>query len=153
MIRQIRVPCASEAVDSPTEARVTVASGAREYRSMLKKRRDSAFRVSAFKGCAALVAVSMFGPLALLFNPQSALAACSTSGVDPVTVSCAANTSTANTTNTTSPNAATSDRIQQFNADLIGQINSGVTVDTFGLNLVTTKANGCLLYTSPSPRD
>jgi hypothetical protein len=90
---------------------------------MLKKRRDS-----AFKGCIALGAVSIFGPLALLFNPQSALAACSTSGTDPVTVSCAANTSTANTTNTTSPNAATSDRIQQFNADLIGQINSGVTV-------------------------
>jgi uncharacterized protein with beta-barrel porin domain len=115
---------------------------------MLKKRRDSAFRVSAFKGCAALVAVSMFGSLALLFNPQSALAACSTSGVDPVTVSCAANTSTANTTNTTSPNAATSDRIQRFNADLIGQINSGVTVDTFGLNLVTTKANGGIAFTN-----
>jgi hypothetical protein len=110
---------------------------------MWKNQRDSAFKRSS-----ALVAVSMLSPLALLFNPQGALAACSTSGVDPVTVSCAANTSTTNSTNATSPNAATSDRIQQFNADLIGQVNSGVTVDTFGLNLVTTKANGGIAFTN-----
>lgn len=110
---------------------------------MRKKIRDSALKSST-----ALVAASMLSPLALLFNPQSALAACSTSGVDPVTLSCAANTSTANTTNNTSPNAATSDRIQSFNADLIGQVDGGVTVDTFGLNLVTTKATGAIAFTN-----
>src|ERR1700682_4147387 len=110
---------------------------------MWKKSRDSALKRST-----ALVVVSILSPLALLADPQGALAACSTSGVDPVTVSCAANTSTTNSANTTIPNAATSDSVQSFNADLIGQVNGGVTVDTFGLNLVTTKANGGIAFTN-----
>lgn len=73
---------------------------------MRNKRRNA-----ALKGSTALVAISMLSLPALLVNPQGAFAACSTSGSDPVTVSCAANTSTTNTTNNTSPNAATSDRI------------------------------------------
>lgn len=68
--------------------------------------------------------------------------------MDPVIVNCAANTSTANSINNTSPNAASSDRVQSFNADLTGQVNGGVTVDTFGLNLVTTKANGSIAFTN-----
>ena len=78
----------------------------------------------------------------------AALAACGTSGADPVTFTCAANTTTTNPSNTTSPNGATSDRIQSFNADLIGQVNSGVTVNTFGLNLVSTKPNGTISFTN-----
>ncbi|MFL5099214.1 MAG: hypothetical protein ACJ8E5_01295, partial [Xanthobacteraceae bacterium] len=66
-----------------------------------------------------------------------------TAGIDPVIITVAADTTTTNTTNTTSP-ATTDDRIQQFNADLQGQVNSGVTVDGFGLNLVTTKVGGSI---------
>src|SRR5215216_593225 len=66
-----------------------------------------------------------------------------TAGIDPFILTVAAATTTTNTTNTTSP-ATTDDRIQQFNADLQGQVNSGVTVDGFGLNLVTTKVGGSI---------
>ena len=81
---------------------------------------------------------------------SSALAACSTSGVAPatVTVTCAANTTTTDTTNTTSPNAATSDRNQSFAADITGQVNTGVTVTGFGLELVTTKVGGAVSLTN-----
>ncbi|MDO9381245.1 MAG: autotransporter domain-containing protein [Hyphomicrobiaceae bacterium] len=81
--------------------------------------------------------------------PSLALAACATTGVAPatVTVACAANTVTTNTTNSTSP-AATSDRIQSFNANLIGQVNSGVTVSGFGLELISTAANGSVQFTN-----
>jgi uncharacterized protein with beta-barrel porin domain len=85
---------------------------------------------------------------ALLAAPSGAWAQCSTSGTDPVTVTCAVNTATNNTTNTTSPNPATSDRVQQFGADLSGQVNTGVTVSNYGLNLVTTKSNGGINFTN-----
>src|SRR5580704_2404523 len=78
---------------------------------------------------------------AVVAAPSSAWAACATTGTDPVTLTCAANTATGGTTNTTSPNAATTSRTQQFAADLIGQVNTGVTISTSGLDLVTTKAN------------
>ncbi len=80
--------------------------------------------------------------------PSSAWAACATSGTDPVTLTCAVSTFTAGTTNTTSPNAATTSRTQQFAADLIGQVNTGVTISTSGLDLVTTKANGGINFTN-----
>jgi uncharacterized protein with beta-barrel porin domain len=80
--------------------------------------------------------------------PEAALAQCATSGTDPITLTCATNTTTTATTNTTSPSAATSDRTQQFNADLIGQINSGVTVSGVGLQLLTTKAGGGISLTN-----
>jgi autotransporter-associated beta strand protein len=78
--------------------------------------------------------------------PQSVLAqTCSTSGIDPVTVACSnpgGIITTTNTTNTVSPNAATNDRIQSFNADLIGNVTATTTVNGAGLNLVTSKTSG-----------
>ncbi|MBR0725781.1 autotransporter domain-containing protein [Bradyrhizobium manausense] len=65
-----------------------------------------------------------------------------------MTLNCVANTTTTATTNTTSPNPATADRTQQFNADLIGQVGSGVTVSGVGLQLVTTKAGGGISFTN-----
>ena len=88
------------------------------------------------------------GVAAAMAAPSSAWAACSTSGTDPVTFTCAANTTTTNTTNTTSPNPATSDHLQQFGADLIGQVNTGVTVNGFGLQLTTTKPGGAVTFTN-----
>src|ERR1700758_1838192 len=86
--------------------------------------------------------------VALSAAPSSAWAACSTSGTDPVTLTCATNTTTTNTTNTTSPNPSTSDHLQQFGADLIGQVNTGVTVKGFGLELTTTKPGGAVTFTN-----
>ena len=95
------------------------------------------------------VLVAMGAAAAMAVPTSSALAACATTGVAPatVTVTCAANTVTTNTTNSTSP-ATTSDRIQSFNADLLGQVNSGVTVSGSGLELHTTKANGSVSLTN-----
>jgi len=60
--------------------------------------------------------------LGIIGAPQSVLAqSCSTSGIDPVTVTCndpGGIITTTNTTNTVSPNAATNDRIRSFSADL-----------------------------------
>jgi autotransporter-associated beta strand protein len=82
----------------------------------------------------------------LIGAPQGVLAqSCSTSGVDPVTVTCSnpgGIITTTNTTNTVSPNVATNDRIQSFNADLIGSVTADTTVNGAGLNLVTTKGSG-----------
>jgi uncharacterized protein with beta-barrel porin domain len=91
---------------------------------------------------------SAAAPLTLSVTP--ALAACSTSGVAPadITFTCAANTTTTNTTNSTSPNATTSDRIQSFAANITGQVNTGVTVSGFGLELDTTKAAGAVSLTN-----
>jgi len=75
----------------------------------------------------------------LLMQSENALAACTTTGLQtaPVTLTCAANTTTTNTPNTVSP-ATTSDRTQDLNSSIIAQVNGGVTVDGFGLNLITT---------------
>ena len=77
---------------------------------------------------------------------QSALPqSCSTSGIDPVAVTCSnpgGIIATTDTTNSVSPNAATNDGTQSFNADLIGNVTATTTVNGTGLNLVTTKANG-----------
>ena len=65
-------------------------------------------------------------------------AACATTGTSPgtVTLTCAQNTTTTQSTNSTSPNSSTSDRIQSFaNAPLVGQVNSGFTIDGEGLVL------------------
>lgn len=95
------------------------------------------------------VLVPMGAAAAMAVPTSSALAACDTTGVAPatVTVTCAVNTVTTNTTNSTSP-TMTSDRIQSFNADLVGQVNAGVTVSGFGLELDTTKANGSVSFTN-----
>jgi len=88
----------------------------------------------------------------LIGEPQSALAqSCSTLGIDPVTVTCSnpgGNIGTTNTTNVVSPNAATNDRIQSFNGDLIGSVTATTTVNGAGLNLVTTRANGGITMTN-----
>ena len=79
------------------------------------------------------------GILATLFiQSETALAQCATTGTNPVTLTCAANTTTTQTSNTVSPNPATSDQTQDLNASIIGQVNTGVTVNGFGLNIVTT---------------
>ncbi|WP_426615974.1 autotransporter outer membrane beta-barrel domain-containing protein [Bradyrhizobium sp. McL0616] len=85
--------------------------------------------------------------VASILATAPALAACATSGTDPVSVTCAADTTTTNTTNN-STGIATVARIQSFNADLIGQVGSGVTIDGFGLDLVTTKASGGINFTN-----
>src|SRR5260370_26447609 len=88
----------------------------------------------------------------LIGAPQSVLAqSCSTSGVDPVTVTCSnpgGIITTTNTTNTASPNVATNDRIQSFNVDLIGNVTASTTVNGAGLNLVTTKGGGGITLTN-----
>jgi uncharacterized protein with beta-barrel porin domain len=84
--------------------------------------------------------------VASLAGSSDALAQCATSGTDPVSLTCAVNTTTTSTTNVTSPNGSTSDRIQQFNADLNGQVSAAVTVDGAGLNLVTTKVGGGITF-------
>ena len=75
---------------------------------------------------------------ALAASPRSAFADCIANGTTTVTVDCAANTTTTNTTNTTSTNTSTLDRYQVFDANLVGTIHSGVTIDTFGLALLAT---------------
>ena len=74
----------------------------------------------------------------LAIQSENASAACAATGTNPVTLTCAASTTTTNTSNTVSPNPATSDRTQDFNASILGQVNGGVTVDGFGLSLITT---------------
>jgi uncharacterized protein with beta-barrel porin domain len=91
---------------------------------------------------------SIFVAAALLLQSGAAQAACSTSGTNPVTLSCAANTTTTATTNTTSPNAATSDQTQDLNASIVGQVNSSVTVDGFGLSLVSTLPGATISMTN-----
>ncbi len=80
--------------------------------------------------------------------PGTAEAACSTTGTNPVTLSCAANTTTTNTTNTASPNPATSDQTQDLNASISGQVNSGVTVNGFGLSLLSTLPGSTISMTN-----
>ena len=88
----------------------------------------------------------------LIGASQSALAqSCSTLGIDPILVTCSnpgGTIATTNTTNSVSPNAATNDRTQTFNADLIGNVTTTTTVNGAGLNLVTTKANGGITMTN-----
>jgi len=88
---------------------------------------------------------------AAMASPQSARAqSCATSGTDPVTITCNApgNTITLNnSTNSTSP-TTTNANSQVFNADLIGNITAGTTMDGFGLALTTTKANGGVAITN-----
>jgi outer membrane autotransporter protein len=84
----------------------------------------------------------------VLMAPQQTLAACSTSGTNPVTILCAENTTTTDTTNSTSPNPATSDRRQLFDANLIGQVNAGVTVSGFGLLLVANAGGAGINFTN-----
>ena len=102
----------------------------------------------------ALLATTALAILAAaMASPRSALAqSCSTSGTDPVTVTCnapgATITTVGGTGNTTSPNPATNASTQQFNADLIGNVTATTTVLGFGLNLVTVKANGGIAMTN-----
>jgi len=99
---------------------------------------DSLTARSCHSPAAARVALS-FGVLVIfLMPPESALAQCATTGTNPVTLTCAANTTTTQTSNIASPNPATSDQTQDFNASIVGQVNSGVTVNGFGLNIVST---------------
>lgn len=72
---------------------------------------------------------------ALAADPNSAFADCIANGTTTVTVDCAANTTTTLTLNSTSTNTPTSDRTQWFDANLVGTIHSGVTIDTSGLAL------------------
>src|SRR5437879_4257082 len=74
----------------------------------------------------------------LSIQPEHAQAQCATTGTNPVTLTCAANTTTTQTSNVASPNPATSDQTQDFNASIVGQVNTGVTVNGFGLNIVST---------------
>jgi hypothetical protein len=60
---------------------------------------------------------------------DDALARRATTGTNPVTLTCAANTTTTQTSNTASPNPATSDQTQDLNASITGQVNTGVTVN------------------------
>src|SRR5215471_15489987 len=97
------------------------------------------------------VAAAVLGSTALtsLFASSTpVLAACSTTGTAPVVFNCAANTTTTNTTNTTTPNAATNDREQQFNDSINGTVQTGVTVDGFGLALTSTQAGGTVTMTN-----
>jgi len=68
--------------------------------------------------------------------------ACVANGTTTVTVDCTANTATTNTTNTTSTNTTTNDRIQSFDANLVGTIptgiGSGVIVAGAGFELTAT---------------
>jgi autotransporter-associated beta strand protein len=64
-------------------------------------------------------------------------------GTDPVNVLADVNATTVNSTNSTSPIDSV-DRNQQFNADLTATVNSGVTVDGWGLALQTTKTDGTI---------
>ncbi|MDB4947313.1 MAG: Outer rane autotransporter barrel protein, partial [Labilithrix sp.] len=84
---------------------------------------------------------------ALLMMSDKSLAACAISGTDPVIVTCGT-TVTTNTTNSTSPDPANSDRIQNFAADLIGSVTSGSTVSGAGLELKTSKVNGSVTFTN-----
>jgi len=86
---------------------------------------------------------------ALVFHAGSAQAACNTTGLqtNPVTLTCAANTTTTNTTNSASP-ATTSDQTQDLNSSIIGQVNSSVTVDGFGLSLISTLAGSTISMTN-----
>ena len=95
-------------------------------------------RVQSFQARACTAAG---GALVAMLIPVGAQAACSTAGVNPVTITCAADTSTTNTTNATSPNPATSDRTQQFGTNLVGVVHTEVTVSGFGLTLVATGGN------------
>src|ERR1700688_1296064 len=104
--------------------------------------------VSRRRSWPAVVAGFAVFQLAAHFIPPDAVAQCATTGGAPVTFTCAANTATTATTNTISPNPTTSDRTQRFNADLIGQINGGVTVSGVGLDLVTTKVGGGITFTN-----
>ena len=94
----------------------------------------------------ALLLASVAGGTALL-SSSPVFAACQVTGTDPVTVTCASTTTT-NTTNTTTPNASTNDRVQRFNADMIGEVQAGATVDTYGLFLDSTAANGHVSFTN-----
>jgi uncharacterized protein with beta-barrel porin domain len=100
-----------------------------------------------------LLAGSAFtGAFALLMaaNPQSALAGCAVT-VAPNTVACG-NTTTTDTTNTQTPAAASTDRVQLFNAGggVTGQVNSGATVNGFGLVITNTQTgtNGDINFTN-----
>jgi len=64
--------------------------------------------------------------------------ACVANGTTTVTVDCASTIVTTNTTNSTSTNTSTHDRIQSFDANLVGTIQSGVPVSGAGLELTAT---------------
>lgn len=87
----------------------------------------------------ALLASTTLLTAPLLGMPQ-AMAACIANGTTTVTIDCAANTTTTNTTNTTSTNTSTSDRIQSFDANLVGTIHSGISIGGAGLELKATGA-------------
>jgi hypothetical protein len=92
------------------------------------------------RSAASLAAVAAVVMAWTVILPLSrAEAQCATTGTSPgtVTLTCLHDTTTTNTTNLTSPNPSTIDRIQNFaNAPLVGQVNSGFTIDGLGLALV-----------------
>jgi uncharacterized protein with beta-barrel porin domain len=82
----------------------------------------------------------------MIGTTQEAAAQCATTGTNPVSFTCAANTTTTATTNTTSPNPSTSDATQQFAAGINGQVNTGVTVSGQGLNIQSTQLNSSVSF-------
>ena len=78
---------------------------------------------------------------------ENALAQCATTGTNPVTLTCA-NTTTTQTSNTASPNPATSDQTQDLNASIIGQVNTGATINGFGLIIISTLPGSTISMTN-----
>lgn len=76
--------------------------------------------------------------IAALLQSSSAWAGCATSGGAPVTLTCSGAVTTTNTTNSTSPNPNTSDRIQTFADSINATVNSGTTITGAGLAATST---------------
>jgi hypothetical protein len=83
----------------------------------------------------------------LLAGPQAALAACDVTS-NPNSVSCAANTTTTNTTNTDGATASSNAFNQTFTANgaVSAGISAGVTVDGQGLLIQQQVVNGALTF-------
>ncbi|SEE10305.1 outer membrane autotransporter barrel domain-containing protein [Rhizobiales bacterium GAS188] len=99
------------------------------------------------RSCADRLAAAIMSAALLCLGSQAASAACSTTGPDPVILNCAT-TTTSNTTNLNPNNAATSDALQEFAADIRGTVASAAVVDGFVLKLKTDKVNGGVTMTN-----
>jgi uncharacterized protein with beta-barrel porin domain len=119
---------------------VSVARRAAEPRRILRLPGATALAASTALSAAALAM--------LLGDPRAALAACTVTAA-PNAVTCAADTTTTNTTNTDAGTSPSSDRIQLFTAGgaVTATVNNGVTIDGAGLQIQSSEAGSAITLT------
>jgi hypothetical protein len=99
-----------------------------------------------------LLSTTLLGGVAALMSSSSAFADCLATGIQPadVTLTCSGTFATTGTTNTTSSAGGTSttSQTQNFNSNVIGNVQAGANISGNGLTIQSFKANGSVDMTN-----